>query len=284
MAIRLVLSISYSLDTQSAAAVSEDLGMHQVIARAVEGVLNTVVKLRNGSGSMGPWTGLVLDRDVSPVSVACALADGPQNAKGNLSDAITSVIHPLLPPLSRPLPPLSSLVFLNAPGTLAESTEEQSLRAEMGIRTERELASDAEDARKRQRLDEPVSASVTTATVTSTVQSIVVTPPPAVPAVGPTFGSAPAVETRKLPPSAPPASAPVETPAVEIAHPDASIGHGSLSVQAVPPPVVLPPDVTTSAVQTPMATRPAPRAVVEDDDDFEMPEINMESDTDEDEE
>lgn len=154
----------------------------------------------------------------------------------------------------------------------------------MGIRTERELASDAEDARKRQRLDEPVSARVTTATVTSAVQSTIAAPtPPAVSIAGPTFGSAPAVETRKLPPSAPPASAPVEDPAVENADSGAAIGHGSLSVQAVPPPVVLPPDVTTSASQASVGG-PATAAAVEDDDDFEMPEINMESDTDEDEE
>lgn len=213
-----------------------------------------------------------------------AFADATQTSKGNLSDAITSVIHPLLPPLSRPLPPISSLVFFNAPGTSSESTEEQALRREMGIRIERELASDAEDARKRQRMEEPeVHASVTTTTSTVTVQSTSVSPPSALPVATPTFGSAP-VASEQIPASTSatlPSEAAVQ---VEHAHPDITIGHGSLSVQAVPPPVVLPPDVTTASVHVPVAGASAAAQAMEEDDDFEMPEINLESDTDEDEE
>lgn len=237
---------------------------------------------------MGPWTGLVFDRDVSCASPLKLSLIKPQTAKGNLSDAITSVIHPLLPPLSRPLPPISSLVFFNAPGSSSESTEEQALRVEMGIRTERELASDAEDARKRQRREEPdVRASVTTSTSTSTVtvQSTVVSPDPVPIIAAPTFGSIPVAPTEKLPSSAPAAQAPSESiDNIEHAHPETTAGHGSLSVQAVPPPVVLPPDVTTATVHVPVAGPSTTADAMGEDDDFEMPEINMESDTDEDEE
>jgi hypothetical protein len=213
-----------------------------------------------------------------------ALANRTQTAKGDLSDAITSVIHPLLPPLSRPLPPISSLVFFNAPGTSSESTEEQALRREMGIRTERELASDAEDARKRQRMEEPeVHASVTTTTSTVTVQSTTVSPPSALPVATPTFGSVPVV-SEQVQISAPVPALPETIVHVEHAHPDITIGHGSLSVQAVPPPVVLPPDVTTASVHVPVAGTSTAAHAMEEDDDFEMPEINLESDTDEDEE
>lgn len=65
LAIRLVLSASYSLETQSAAAVSADLTLHEKLSRAVDAVLSRAVRLRGGSGSLGPWAGLMLDREAS---------------------------------------------------------------------------------------------------------------------------------------------------------------------------------------------------------------------------
>jgi hypothetical protein len=72
LAIRLVLAASYALETQSAAAISPaDLTLHEKISRAVDAVLARAVMLRGGSGSLGPWAGLMLDRDVGPF--ACRL-------------------------------------------------------------------------------------------------------------------------------------------------------------------------------------------------------------------
>ncbi|KAI5455060.1 hypothetical protein NCC49_002333 [Naganishia albida] len=272
LAIRLVLSASYSLETQSAAAVSADLTLHEKLSRAVDAVLSRAVRLRGGSGSLGPWAGLMLDRE---------------------ANAITSVIHPLLPPLSRPLPPISSLVFYNVPGTDGESAEEKTLRAEMGIMTEPELASSRQEdeARKRVRVEElEATDSVASSTVTVVKQSTATVVPSPTPAALPqTSQAAPSsvpITTVQGPPMAAPmtlseqSQTPTEPQAAE--QPEANaIGHGSLSVQAVPPPVVLPPDSTT---HLPVAGVSVPVEAEEDDDDFEMPEINLESDTDEDEE
>lgn len=73
LAIRLVLSASYSLETQSAAAVSADLTLHEKISRAVDAVLSKAVKLRGGSGSLGPWAGLMLDRTVGRLICSCCV-------------------------------------------------------------------------------------------------------------------------------------------------------------------------------------------------------------------
>lgn len=64
--IRLLLSLSYSLETRSPAVISSaDLVLHERITRAVEEVLSKAVKLRGVGGSVGPWAGLVVDRPVS---------------------------------------------------------------------------------------------------------------------------------------------------------------------------------------------------------------------------
>ncbi|KAJ9117158.1 hypothetical protein QFC20_000301 [Naganishia adeliensis] len=272
LAIRLVLSASYSLETQSAAAVSADLTLHEKISRAVDAVLSKAVKLRGGSGSLGPWAGLMLDR----------------TASNDLSDAIASVIHPLLPPLSRPLPPISSLVFYNIPSTDFESSEEKKLRAEMGIMTEQEMTSgQEEEARKRLRVEEPEVPTSVTSTVTVVTQSTATAVVPAASAVTSSAATSPPEKSVDEPSHAAQVPAPfgqrqASDPIAEQDKPESHIGHGSLSVQAVPPPVVLPPDPTTASVHLAVAGPSAVDAV--EDDDFEMPEINLESDTDEDEE
>jgi hypothetical protein len=180
-------------------------------------------------------------------------------------------------------------VFYNVPGTDSESTEEKALRAEMGLMTEREMTSSLQEdeARKRVRVDEPEApARVATSTVTIIEQSTttVMPLPAAIPEAAQAVAStAPARITQEPPISGPTpstVSAQSQAPARE-QHPEAhAIGHGSLSVQAVPPPVVLPPDPTTHLPVPGLSAA----ADADEDDDFEMPEINLESDTDEDDE
>lgn len=180
-------------------------------------------------------------------------------------------------------------MFHNVPGTDSESTEERKLRAEMGLMTEQEMTSGQdEEARKRLRVEEPQVPTSVTSTVTVVTQSTATAVVPVVPAI-PTSSATIAPEksasdsTRgvEVPVSVKQSQAPAQHP-VEQDKPEVHIGHGSLSVQAVPPPVVLPPDPTTASVHLPVAGSSAVETV--EDDDFEMPEINLESDTDEDEE
>lgn len=159
--------------------------------------------------------------------------------------------------------------------------------------TEPELTSSRQEdeARKRVRVEEPeATTSVASSSVTVVKQSTATVVPSPTPAALPqTSQAAPSsvpITTVQGPPMAAPmtlseqSQTPTEPQAAD--QPEAhAIGHGSLSVQAVPPPVVLPPDSTT---HLPVAGVSVPVEAEEDDDDFEMPEINLESDTDEDEE
>ncbi|KAJ9097731.1 hypothetical protein QFC21_004769 [Naganishia friedmannii] len=269
--IRLLLSLSYSLETRSPSVISSvDLVLHERITRAVEAVLSKAVRLRGVGGSVGPWAGLIIDRPASG---------------DDFAEAITTVIHPLLPPLSRPLPPIASLVFYNTPGSAEESTEERTLRADLGLKTgvgatktrDAERTTDMdEEERKRKRVFVEVKESTTTTstsfignTAAPVPRPSAVAPPPVLtrPQVSAVIPTVPEMVAKQVP------------AAVQL-----EAQHALLSVQAVPPPIVLPPDVTTASVHVPGILGAVSGDAVGDDDDFEMPEINLESDSDEEDE
>ncbi|KAJ9094861.1 hypothetical protein QFC19_007790 [Naganishia cerealis] len=273
--IRLLLSLSYSLEIRSAGAISSvDLVLHERISRAVEAALSKALRLRGIGGSVGPWAGLVIDIPTSG---------------DDFAEAITTVIHPLLPPLSRPLPPISSLAFYNVPGSADETTEERALRAELGLQTSLEatksqdaqrVADVEEEEPKRRRVVVEIKESVTTS-ATSVVESPAILPLQQLTTIAPSAVTRP--EPSTAPPHAAPEMAPVQNlPTAPLEAPLAQ--HGSLSVQAVPPPIVLPPDVTTASLHVPGMSTDVGGDAEADNDDFEMPEINLESDSDEEDE
>lgn len=134
-----------------------------------------------------------------------------------------------------------------------------------------------EEERKRKRVVVEVKESVTT-TSTSFLGNTAKPVAPVV-AVAPPPVSAQSKVSTALPPSVPQVTPEQPTSDVHVEAP-----HALLSVQAVPPPVVLPPDVTTASVHVPgISTTTGADAEGDDDDDFEMPEINLESDSEEEE-
>lgn len=154
--------------------------------------------------------------------------------------------------------------------------------------TEQEMTNgQEEEARKRLRVEEPEVPTSVTSTVTVVTQSTATAVVPAASAVTSSAATSPPEKSVDEPSHAAQVPAPfgqrqASDPIAEQDKPESHIGHGSLSVQAVPPPVVLPPDPTTASVHLAVAGPSAVDAV--EDDDFEMPEINLESDTDEEEE
>jgi hypothetical protein len=217
------------------------------LASALDGVLEEAAHLESGGSA----------RDVRVLLVALLPATSSRNA------TLGYLLHPALPPLARPLPPLAQL-HMFAP----ESEGERKVRREMGFGLpgdkEHNEDEDDEDEDDAMAVDEPAP--------------LVAHVPVPVPVV--TF--APAVTVPAVPVAAPVAvtPTPVAAPAAPVA---ASTQAAPAAAPAAPVPTVpfmsVPSTKPASAVPAPAPTT-APTHAADESDDEPLPDLDSGSDDD----
>lgn len=263
MSLRFLISLSLAASSASIKVTVRDYPtFHDELITSLQGVLEAAMYLEGGSGSQRPWLGLIA-------------ADDQIGQSTQLGD----VIHPSQPPLSRPLPPMSSLAFYSC-----ESDQEKELREELGLA----VATDPL----------PEASPVNVPQPSPPAQSVVVQAPAPAPAPESSRGPAePATQPAPIASIAPPSSAAeVEAVAADVEmaeavateEPPAVIPLASSTPFMPAPPsasqVVTTPSVRQKSPVIPRAASTAREGARYDSEGEEMPEINLESDTDEDEE
>lgn len=251
----LTFSIRLHLSLHLALASRPALMSHGLLTSAVDDVLQEAAHLEAGGTA----------RDVRALLVSVL----PSTSKRNM--AFDALLHPALPPMARPLPPLAQL-HMFAP----ESDEEKKVRRELGFGgEERDQDDDEEDDDEAMAVDEPVSF------VQPAVVPVVTPVVPAV--VMPVLAPVAPVQSAPAPFSVPvvvPAPAPIAAP---IAAPVAAAEPAVPSVPFMSAPSSKPSSASV-AEAAPVAAAPAPGADGDSDDEA-IPDLDSGSeDEDEDDE
>lgn len=272
MSLRFLLSLSLAASSASLKVIVQDYPtFDQELVRGLQDVLEAAMYLEGGSGSQRPWLGLIA-----------------VNEQIGQSAQVGSIIHPSQPPLSRPLPPMSSLAFYSC-----ESDQEKELREELGLAVESDPVSEAPPAKVRH-LSPPLQQ--------QQQQSVVVqapAPPPEIPSIR-DLGSSKSAVSAPLPATAlyktPSSAAAIETVAADVEMVEAvatdevpvpvAQAESSASFMSAPKTAITATGTSSvkeqSTIPVPVSTT-AREGVKYDSEGEEMPEINLESDTDEDE-
>ncbi|KAL1760148.1 rRNA processing/ribosome biogenesis-domain-containing protein [Schizophyllum commune] len=249
IASRVLLSVHLALPGMAPGAVAGDFAVY---GRLVEKVQKVVVEVSAGSSSaMGK--GL-------PLAMKGALAGVNEDAFRTLD----LLLHPRLPPLVRPLPHVDALTLFAG----EESAEEKRTRIDMGFSMSADaptaVSNEANEASAMEQ-DQPVD-----------------TAPAAAPHASATFMQPPALKTYpSAPPIAtmpPPTSAQAEPAYVPASSTAAALAPAALPLAPAPPKAPMGVITGTSTSRAEAQTEVVSMAVDEDDDE-EMPEIDMSSDS-----
>ncbi|KAL1708625.1 rRNA processing/ribosome biogenesis-domain-containing protein [Schizophyllum commune] len=249
IASRVLLSVHLALPGMALGAVAGDLAVY---GRVVERVQKMVVEVGAGSSSaMGK--GL-------PLAMKGILAGVNENAFRTLD----LLLHPRLPPLVRPLPHVDALALFAG----EESAEEKRTRLDMGFSMSADAStSTSNEANEASAMEQ---------------DQLVDTAPAAAPPASATFLQPPALKTY---PSAPPiATMPPPAPAqAELAYVPTSSTAAALAPAALPlasaPPKSPMGVITGTSTSRAEAQTEVVSMAVEEDDDEEMPAIDMSSDS-----
>ncbi|KAL1723421.1 rRNA processing/ribosome biogenesis-domain-containing protein [Schizophyllum commune] len=249
IASRVLLSVHLALPGMAPGAVAKDLAVY---GRVVERVQMAVVEVGAGSSSaMGK--GL-------PLAMKGVLAGVNEDAFRTLD----LLLHPRLPPLVRPLPHVDALALFAG----EESAEEKRTRIDMGFSMSADAptstSNEANEASAMEQ-DQPVD-----------------TAPAATPHASATFMQPPALKTypsalpiATMPPPAPAQAEPAYVPASSTA---AALAPAALPLAPAPPKAPMGVVTGTSTSRAEAQTEVVSMAVDEDDDE-EMPAIDMSSDS-----
>ncbi|KAI5893914.1 uncharacterized protein SCHCODRAFT_02539725 [Schizophyllum commune H4-8] len=254
IASRVLLSVHLALPGMAPGAVAGDLAVYGKVLAKVQAAVVEV-----GAGS------------------SCAMGKGlPLAMKGVLAgvneDAFRTLdllLHPRLPPLVRPLPHVDALALFAG----EESAEEKRTRLDLGFSmpTDAPTAPSNEaneaNAMDQDQLQDPAP---TIAPAASAASSIFSQPPTLK-----TYPSAPPIATMPPPTPAPAAAESVYTPAPSTA---AASSTTTVPVAPAPPKAPLGTITGTSSMRVETQTE-AVSMVVDDEDDEEMPAIDMSSDS-----
>ncbi|WOO82813.1 uncharacterized protein LOC62_04G006299 [Vanrija pseudolonga] len=259
--IRLHLSLFLSLPGRIASFA--DKASHLELERAVTAALEHVAIMNEGSGGTS--------RDIRVLLLSLLPTFKTEASR----QAFSLLLHPALPPMARPLPPLSQLHYF-AP----ESDEEKKIRREMGFFTADEVAGGAgqdESDDEEMAVDDWASAPPAKVQVVAAAAAVAAPAPVFVPApvVLPVVQAAPVVQQAAQPlvqplavqPVAP--APPVVTEASVAATPAASFMSAPSASSSKP-----------VAPEPAAAPASAPAAADDDEDDDMIPELDSGSEDD----
>jgi hypothetical protein len=264
---RVLLAAHLALAHIAPAVLCPDLGLHARVARAVQDACLALAA--GGTGVMSRSTGLVLGAmsfGVGAVSVpGGSIADRvAAQAAGDGSHEVDLLLHPRLPPLPRPMPHVEHLSLFAA----EESQEEAEARQEL-------LPAVTAVA--------PVDATTpTTATVATPAQ---VVRPPAASTVNQPIPAVPSSSILPVAHGAQPTAQPVSIQPQALPPPPEPLPSSSAALQHETLPVAED-DVLMDAGRPESSEAPATQAIplpmseVKADDNDELPDIDLDSDSD----
>ncbi|KAL1408936.1 hypothetical protein Q8F55_005750 [Vanrija albida] len=256
--IRLHLSLFLSLPGRIASFA--DKASHAELERSVAAALEHVAIMNEGSGGTS--------RDIRVLLLSLLPTFKTESSR----QAFSLLLHPALPPMARPLPPLSQLHYF-AP----ESDEEKKIRREMGFFTAEEVAGGAaqdESDDEEMAVDEEWAPPAKVQVVAAAPVPVVVPAPVVLPVVQPVpVPVVPVVQPVALPIAQPALAQPAAPPPiVEAAAPVAPAA-----------PFMSAPSSSARPVAPEPAAAPAPAPAEDDDDDDMIPELDSGSEDDDDE-